>query len=294
MERFELEVGHGYTKEALESIFATNFGARIKGITLRRHVDNTPYAIVFSRADGPYTDRVEGNSFFYDGEGTNKDQNLTAANNALVKANETGRVIYGFRQDEAGGLWRYLGILNVLECSYVRKNGFMTYEFHFTADPVSPSEYKNAEAAIDSAIQNTPVLTEETHKVATKSTARSAAFSKNVKKAYDNTCAFCGKKRTSVAGYPEVEAAHIYPKEKDGADDYRNGIALCRLHHWAFDAGLMALDDQLNIVVKQELRADTNYDDIYKYADAPLFRPQNNALKPHLLYVAAHRELHGF
>lgn len=77
------------TKEELEEIYNTNFGARIKGITLRRDANNKPLALVFSRADGPYTDRIEGDSFYYDGEGTEKDQQLTAANKALIEANST-------------------------------------------------------------------------------------------------------------------------------------------------------------------------------------------------------------
>jgi hypothetical protein len=34
------------------------------------------------------------------------------------------------------------------------------------------------------------------------------------------------------------QAAHIVPKNKNGTDDPRNGLTLCRAHHWAFDAGL--------------------------------------------------------
>jgi putative restriction endonuclease len=293
MNDFELTVGKGYTKEELEDIFGTNFGARIKGITLRRDTEGNPFAIVFSRAAGPYSDRMEGSSFFYDGEGTNKDQQLTAANKALVEANETGRTVYGFRQEEAGGLWHYLGILQVLEYTYSRKNGYMTYEFHFTTEPVSPVELEKARDDISKASLLEPVLTEATRKVTTTQTARDAAFSRAVKKAYNKTCAVCHKKRVSVAGYPEVEAAHIYPKEKSGADDYRNGIALCRLHHWAFDAGHLALSDDLSVITNKSILDNEDYEDIYRYAGKPISLPVAPEQAPHLLYIRAHRELHG-
>ena len=51
-----------------------NFGNRIKGITLRRWTDNTPYIILFSRERGPYIDRISGNILYYDREGQHKDQ----------------------------------------------------------------------------------------------------------------------------------------------------------------------------------------------------------------------------
>jgi putative restriction endonuclease len=293
MQKFDLEVGRGYTKAELEAIFGTRFGARIKGITLRRDIDNSPYALVFSREDGPYTDRMEGNSFFYDGEGTNKDQELTAANKALTEANEAERTIFGFRQKEEKGLWVYLGILQVLEYSYFRKNGFLTYEFHFETVPVTPAELVGETEHIQQITQTEPTLTQETHKVAALLTARSAAFRKGVKMAYDNTCAVCKMRRVSVAGYPEVEAAHIYPKEKDGADDYRNGIALCKLHHWAFDSGLLAISDDMKIIVRQAILQDENYDEITKFAGKDMMVPKHVAARPHLIFVRAHRELHG-
>jgi predicted restriction endonuclease len=42
-------------------------------------------------------------------------------------------------------------------------------------------------------------------------------------------------------GKPEVQGAHIYPKGRDGSDDLRNGICLCRRHHWAMDAGWISI-----------------------------------------------------
>lgn len=294
MNQFELELGKGYTKTDLEGIFATNFGARIKGITLRRDNDDSPYAIVFSRATGPYSDRIEGTSFYYDGEGRDKDQELTSANKALTEANDTGRTLYGFRQDEDAGLWHYLGILSVIDFSYVKKNEFFTYEFHFKTVPVSPAELVKATNELSKTVSIEPVLTEKTRKVNTTLTARSAAFSREVKRAYENYCAVCKIRRFSVSGYPEVEAAHIYPKEKDGSDDFRNGVALCKLHHWAFDSGLIALSDDLVVIVKESILSDENYKDIYRYANSRILDSNKLEVSPHRIYLNAHRELHGF
>jgi len=295
MNEINLSVGQGYSKEQIEKIFNTNFGARIKGITLRRTPDDKPYTIIFSRdAGGPYTDRIEGTSFYYDGEGTAKDQILTPANKSLVNANRTDRIIYGFRQEKGSTEWGYMGILEVLDYSYAPKNGYLTYEFHFTTNAVNPIDFASASKFVDKTVETAPALLADTHRITVSITARDAAFSKNIKKIYNNTCAVCHKKRYSAAGYPEVEAAHIYPKEKQGADDLRNGLALCKLHHWAFDSGLLAISDELRVLVKAGIDQDSNYEDVYKYSGLSISLPNNKLSYPHTLYLDAHRKIHGF
>jgi len=118
-----------YTIKEIEDIFSTNFGNRIKGITLRRWKDNTPYTLIFSRKYGPYSDNIVNNILYYDGEGLNKDQKLTVANKAILESNDTNRIIFGFRQEELNGKWNYLGILKLIDHEYKMKNGYKRYEF---------------------------------------------------------------------------------------------------------------------------------------------------------------------
>lgn len=86
----------------------------------------------------------------------------------------------------------------------------------------------------------------ETH---SKRVARSKAFQKLTTKYYGGRCAVCGKGFVTSNGMNECEAAHIVPRGKKGADDARNGLALCRSHHWAFDKGLFGVDSNGNIKV---------------------------------------------
>lgn len=122
---------------------------------------------------------------------------------------------------------------------------------------------------------------------------RSRAFVELVKEAYDRTCAFCGSSRETPTGNPEVEAAHIYPKEQRGADDVRNGIALCKLHHWAFDTGWLALTNEHTIPVKEAPDRD-GYGEFKQLAGESMRQPNRESAAPARVYLEAHRELNEF
>lgn len=126
---FNLTLDKEYSKEEIESIFNTRFGYGIKGINLRKYENGRPYLILFSKQFGPYTDEFSENIFSYDGEGINKNQKLTAANKALTDSQTDGRDIYGFRQDSEKGVWKYIGLLKVIDWKYTPKYGFNTYVF---------------------------------------------------------------------------------------------------------------------------------------------------------------------
>ena len=70
----------------------------------------------------------------------------------------------------------------------------------------------------------------------TNKVIRDKNFRNIVLNAYDSRCAFTGLKIINGGGRAEVEAAHIWPVEKDGHDHVRNGIALSRTPHWMFAA----------------------------------------------------------
>lgn len=65
-------------------------------------------------------------------------------------------------------------------------------------------------------------------------------FSDEVREAYKNRCAFCGAKFGGIEGIRSgIDAAHVLAWSKHDLDIVQNGIALCKLHHWAFDAGIL-------------------------------------------------------
>lgn len=139
-----------------------------------------------------------------------------------------------------------------------------------------------------------PQLKEGAGKEVKKVTARSAAFRIDIKRLYAFRCAVCGSGLVSPDDKPAVESAHIYPKEHDGSDDYRNGVCLCLMHHWAFDAGWLAISDDHRVVVRGGLPAGEEYDFIRRYDGQKIDLPAQSEFAPHPLFLSEHRKLKGF
>ena len=73
---------------------------------------------------------------------------------------------------------------------------------------------------------------------------RAADFRKRVLGAYEHRCAVCGVQLELI------DAAHIIPvAASTGTDETKNGIALCKLHHTAFDRNLLSFDERYKIEV---------------------------------------------
>ena len=80
---------------------------------------------------------------------------------------------------------------------------------------------------------------------------RSIGFRQVIMGLYDYTCAVCRLCIITTDGESATEAAHIIPFRISQNDDVRNGISLCKLHHWAFDTGLISLNTTYRVVVSR-------------------------------------------
>ncbi len=78
---------------------------------------------------------------------------------------------------------------------------------------------------------------------------REPGFRRTIMRIYDYTCAVCKLQILTLNGESVTEAAHIIPFNKSNNDDVRNGISLCKLHHWAFDRYLFSVDESYIITV---------------------------------------------
>ena len=81
---------------------------------------------------------------------------------------------------------------------------------------------------------------------------RDAAFRSIVLSNYDCTCAVTGQRFKSPR-HVEADGAHIIGKDVRGTDDPRNGIALSKSAHWAFDRGIFTISDQYEVVVNPKI-----------------------------------------
>ena len=153
-------------------------------------------------------------------------------------------------------------------------------------------EYDRQEAELEKQSGDDPPLKEPKHLSQFAGRVRSSSFRTTVRKDYGYSCAVCGKQRYTKYRNPEVESAHIYPLEKDGSNSYRNGIALCKLHHWGFEHGLFSLADDYTIIVEKRIKGDTDYEEINSFENMKIQLPKR--YPPHLKFLIEHRRMHGF
>jgi putative restriction endonuclease len=99
--------------------------------------------------------------------------------------------------------------------------------------------------------------------------------------AYDATCAVCG-----LAVPQMLEAAHIIPDaHEDGLPAVSNGIALCVLHHAAFDGNLIGIDADGVVHVSKSLEAVSTESDLFevglrRIAGKVIARPRRRIDRP--------------
>ncbi len=158
----------------------------------------------------------------------------------------------------------------------------------------SPGTVETTVASLREATASKPSLTEDTDAFSEQQQrARSAAFRTAVREAYSNQCAVCGARRETPTGIPEVEAAHIYPRSENGSHDIRNGLALCKLHHWAFDTGWLSVTDDYQLLVNNA-EENVGYEEFRRLEGDRLSVPDEDSQRPHSIFLQAHRDLHGF
>ncbi len=120
---------------------------------------------------------------------------------------------------------------------------------------------------------------------------REPGFRRTIMKIYDYTCAVCKLQILTLNGESVTEAAHIIPFNKSNNDDVRNGISLCKLHHWAFDRYLISVDESYNVIVSELMteRGPTEWMLKTLYGKAILL-PEQQELFPAQSALAWHRE----
>ncbi len=93
----------------------------------------------------------------------------------------------------------------------------------------------------------------------TKARLHQRVFRSQVMLAYDGSCAICELQQERL-----VDAAHIIEDGKPGGEPVvPNGMAMCKIHHAAYDAGILGVRPDLTLHIRQ---------DILDTVDGPMLR----------------------
>ncbi|WP_085542665.1 phosphorothioated DNA-binding restriction endonuclease [Cedecea sp. NFIX57] len=120
---------------------------------------------------------------------------------------------------------------------------------------------------------------------------RTDGFWEIVLRTYHSRCALCGYDLRLDGAPVGIEAAHIHWKAYGGPCVVNNGLALCTLHHDAFDRGAFGLDESMTIRISGGVSRSPVVDHLFWHRDGqPLFLPYDKTQWPAEQYVGWHRK----
>ena len=120
-------------------------------------------------------------------------------------------------------------------------------------------------------------------------------FRARVLAAYRRHCAMCALQLNLVV------AAHIVPVDVEGSNETSNGLALCHLHHAAYDRALVIADDRYRIQVNEpalerlrRIRRNSKEEEFLAALRPELFLPERKKDYPSQEYLRRGMELRGW
>lgn len=197
--------------------------------------------------------------------------------------NQRGETAIAFRPDFMG---TYIEFLEPLHDS-----GTIPEEAAILTKPSEdPEDVEDAEIDDDVAEKRKYAV------LSTKRALRAIDFSQRVLGAYGRQCAMCGTQLRLIDGAHILPAAH-----EDSTDQTSNGVALCALHHRAYDRALVTFNTSFKVAVNEEmvkkLKADDRaggLDNFRKGLRPFLIVPPDKKDRPAEKFVKAANELRGW
>lgn len=125
---------------------------------------------------------------------------------------------------------------------------------------------------------------------------RDAGFRARVLTAYSFHCAVCGVQLKLV------DAAHIIPVQcENSTDETCNGIALCALHHRAYDQGLITLGEDYSVLLSDKriaylrrIEQAERLDDFRENLLPMILLPPSVSDRPHVEYIRIANQVRGW
>lgn len=184
---------------------------------------------VVSSPSGPYSDReVEGGLFHY----SYREGSINGDNTKLRRAYELGVPIILLRK--------------------VRDGIYVPYAPVYVVDDLA--DQREFLLAIDEGVRllgsGNPEAPERRYaERVVKQRLHQAEFRGRVVAAYQTSCAVCRLRHGEL-----LDAAHITPdREDDGLPAVSNGLALCKIHHAAFDMNMLGISPDYVVRIDQGL-----------------------------------------
>ncbi len=118
---------------------------------------------------------------------------------------------------------------------------------------------------------------------------RDPAFRGRILIAYEYACAVCGFDVRLGSQIMGLEAAHIQWHQAGGPDEEQNGLALCSLHHKAFDLGAFTIHSDRVLLVSEQAHGQRGFDEwLLKFHGQPIRPPQRESYLPAGAYLYWH------
>lgn len=120
---------------------------------------------------------------------------------------------------------------------------------------------------------------------------REAGFSTTVRKNYRYHCAVCRNRLVTPGGQSLVEGAHIIPWSESNNDDPRNGLSLCRTHHWMFDKMMLTIRNDYTVRLSYWVERNENkMEETVRLKDVDILLPNDNLFYPSPKALRDHME----
>lgn len=116
------------------------------------------------------------------------------------------------------------------------------------------------------------------------------AFRQRVITAYREKCAVCSLRQRTL-----LDAAHILPDRDPRSEPIvSSGVALCRLHHAAFDSDIVGIHPDYRVEIREDVLGETDgpmlIHGLQGFHGSRLYVPTNESLQPNRDFLAARYE----
>jgi putative restriction endonuclease len=191
---------------------------------------------IVSATDGPYDDAESGDGLLH--YAYRKGDPWSGDNRKLRNAMATGMPLILFRK-EVPNIYTPVVPVYVVE-DYPEERMFII---------ALDESFNRVED-----IKHMPELEREYARRLAKQRLHQPEFRTRVLVAYETTCAVCELKYGSL-----IDAAHIVPdSEKHGVATVNNGIALCKIHHAAYDQNILGVTPDFEVHIAQKVLLDVD------------------------------------